>query len=72
LVVRILSLILYWFTDSIDKTVVMHICRKRIWSHEDPRITLGNRVLDVRKDHQDKGLHTGQSVKLEKAHIRRN
>jgi hypothetical protein len=44
------------FQISIDETVVMHICRKRIRNHEDPRITLGNRVLYVGNDRKVLGL----------------
>jgi hypothetical protein len=34
----------------------VHICTKKIRNHEDPRITLENRVLDVRKDHKILGF----------------
>jgi hypothetical protein len=35
----------FGFHISIDKTMVMHICKKGIRNHEVPRIILGNRVL---------------------------
>jgi hypothetical protein len=44
------------FQIFIEKTVVVLICRKRIRNHEDPRITIGKMVLDVRKDHKILGL----------------
>jgi hypothetical protein len=49
-----------------NKTVVMHICRKRIRNHEDSLIKLGNRVLDVRKDHKILGLTQDNRISWKK------
>jgi hypothetical protein len=56
------------FRISVEKTIAMHICRKRNHDHSDPQIRLNGQILEVKNTHKILGI-TFDNRLTWKAHI---
>jgi hypothetical protein len=56
------------FTISLEKTIAMHICRKRNHDHPDPQIRLNGQILEVKNTHNILGITFDNRLTC-KAHI---